>query len=132
MTLGRPSLSSHESTVPLPSSIDDEELTHTYRDPGTSVKASSRTAFFVQTIALYQILGQILHNVYKPWDQDVRPYDNNHQAGHIARIGVIIELHEALRRFEENLPVPLRKGEHVAGTHQSNIAIRQRNVLQTR
>lgn len=133
MTLGRPSLSSHESTVPLPSSIDDEELIHTYRDPGVSVKASSRTAFFVQTIKLYQILGQILHDVYKPWDQALRQYDNHHhQRGHTALIGVIIELNEALRRFEENLPESLRQSKPLVRTNQTDVSMRQRNVLRTR
>lgn len=92
MTFGRPSMTSHLPSVPLPGDFD---LMSSQESQGPSLMA-----FYVATIELYQILDSILSDVYHTW---------RGQSGATMSVGqgtfdVIIGLEERLFQYESKLP----------------------------
>lgn len=131
MTYGRPSMTSHLPSVPLPG---DEGLS-----PVGETRNPSLLAFYIATIELYQILDSILSDVYKAWRGRSSSVPTSDSGGAIKQAGldVVVELEEKLIDYESNLP------SFLSWTHQSTTPIvtsasdqltlhRQRNVLHAR
>lgn len=66
MTLGRPMSLSGEWPVQLPRAIDDAYIKPTSLICHQPPDVFSRTSFFIHTIKLYTVLGEILTSVYNP------------------------------------------------------------------
>ncbi|KAL2009964.1 hypothetical protein VTN00DRAFT_5771 [Thermoascus crustaceus] len=130
MTLGRPTVTSHDTTVPLPSTIDDENLSADSSNCVQPANVFSRTTFFVQAIKLYRILDKILSKIYKPWNEATRGTTTDEERVHISRVDVIIQLDAELTNFETNLPDALHWSR--GAQNRDGILLRQTNVLHAR
>lgn len=135
MTLGRPCLNSRNSNVPLPSPLEEEKniVESPQREP-QDPDAASTSAFFTQTVKLYQILERILNQVYDPWKENEAGRSAEDGGKDLGRqISCIAELDMELDRFESDIPDVLRKLEDDDGdvSRTSNL-LRQCNVLRTR
>jgi hypothetical protein len=64
MTFGRPSMISLRTQVTLPLAIDDEYLSNDNTPCEQPKGTFSQTGFFIQTLKLYDILGEILAIFY--------------------------------------------------------------------
>lgn len=128
MTYGRPSMTSHLPSVPLPGAVG--------RSPVGRTPNPALMTFYVATIELYQILDSILSDVYNAW----RGRSNNSRTGggptsKQAGLDVVIELEEKLLDNESNLPDFLSWKHQPAPTADPSdqlILDRQRNVLHAR
>lgn len=135
MTLGRPMMT-HQHNLPLPSSLYDEDFA-TWDNPSSNEKLSLFT-FYVETIKLYQLLGKVVTNVYKPWSahatQDSSPRFTREPQNEIP---TIMLLAEELSHYEQDIPEALhwRDGQQLRnklpGVPQTIIQ-RQSNVLHAR
>jgi hypothetical protein len=97
MTYGRPSMTSHLPSVPLPGAVGRSLVGGT---PNPALMT-----FYIATIELYQILDSILSDVYNAWrgrssNSPTGGWATSKQAG----LDVIIELEEKLFEYESNLP----------------------------
>lgn len=92
MTFGRPSMTSHLPSVPLPG-LFDLMSSQDSQDP-------SLMAFYVATIELYQILDSILSDVYHTW----RGRSSATMTLGQGAFDVIIGLEERLIQYESKLP----------------------------
>ncbi|KAB8263705.1 fungal-specific transcription factor domain-containing protein [Aspergillus pseudonomiae] len=125
MTYGRPTMTSHLPSVPLPACSE----AGSGEDQSPSVMV-----FYIATIELYRILDSILSDVYQVWwsKSSATP------GGPIAKQGgldVIISLEEKLFEYESNLPSFLNWTKPMTPTTMSAkqlILRRQRNVLHAR
>lgn len=123
MTYGRPSMTSHLPSVPLPETGEEE---HSSGSP-------SPMAFYISTIVLYRILDSILSDIYGAWRGRSSPGSRRHATKH-CRLDVIIEIEERLSEYENNLPHFLnwnRPLDQATNPEQSTLH-RQRNVLHAR
>lgn len=105
MTLGRPMMT-HQHDLPLPSSLYEEDFVN-YDSRSRREKISFLT-FYVETIKLYQILGRVVADIYKPWSaysmqdasgQPSRKHQNESQT--------IMSLAEDLCNYEDDISLPL-------------------------
>ena len=135
MTLGRPMMT-HQHNLPLPSSLDDEDFATYASDSG--LKKLSMLTFYVETIKLYQLLGQVVTDVYKPWSA----YSTQDSSWRAARepqhdAHTIMLLAEELSDYEENISLTLhwQRGqqfrENLSEVPRSIIQ-RQSNILHAR
>ncbi|KAJ5555996.1 hypothetical protein N7513_003638 [Penicillium frequentans] len=121
MTYGRPSMTAHLKSVPLPGGFDlrTRQVTEEF----------SLAAFYVWTIKLYSILDTILADVYKAWHG--RSSETTPRAQQ-PEIDTIVQLENQLLQYQFSIP------PHLSWTEQSPLASksldhsilnRQRNVL---
>ena len=132
MTLGRPALASREASVPLPAAVDDKYLE--CENPTLSLPPgvfSEDTTFFVQTLKLYAIFGEVLTHVYKPWqDRSKEEQMDSRRVSNI--IGIVMGLENDLSEFKSNLPPQLNWDSQETRTGEPWLLERQRNILYTR
>lgn len=122
MTYGRPSMTSHLPSVPLPETGEEEHSSGT----------PSPMTFYISTIELYRILDSILSDIYGAWRGHSSHGSRRHATKH-GGLDVIIELEEKLSEYENNLPHFLNWNRPLdqAITEQLTLQ-RQRNVLRAR
>ncbi|KAF9893639.1 hypothetical protein FE257_010951 [Aspergillus nanangensis] len=129
MTYGRPTMTSHLSSVPLP-------LRAEVGEDGRP----SYMSFYIATIELYRILDNILEDVYRSWHRrgNTPPTASSTTAAATtrqARLDVIIELEQKLFEYASGLPSFLSWTEPTTSTADSSYDLvlqRQRNVLHAR
>lgn len=124
MTYGRPTMTSHLSSVPLPES----SVT------GSMEQRPSVMSFYISTIELYKILDTILSDVYKAWRGRGSTTATGPTTRH-AGLDVIMELEEKLLDYEAHVPSFLNWTSPATPTGESPdrmIWKRQRNVLHAR
>ena len=126
MTFGRPSMTSHLPSVPLPGALDLMSFQGS-QDP-------SLMTFYVATIELYQILDSILSDVYHTW----RGRSSATAMGQ-GTFDVIIGLEEKLLQYESQLPwfldwtgLSLSPPSLEIDPSRRKILDRQKNVLHAR
>lgn len=105
MTLGRPSMTSHLPTIPLPSTLSDHDLINGRSFDRQSVNAHSHVVFYVCTIELYKILDDIMSEVYMAWRNGTG--GNASITGGRAKqagLDVIIDIDSKLCNYETSLP----------------------------
>src|SRR5689334_23149684 len=102
MTLGRPMMTPCHFTVPLPSHIDVDASIQV-QDQVEGSRTVSFLAFYVETIKLYQILGNVLTKVYKPWSVNTPSSDKDTKDIQHKDLEAIVSLDEELSNFEENI-----------------------------
>ncbi|RHZ50185.1 hypothetical protein CDV55_102112 [Aspergillus turcosus] len=122
MTYGRPSMTSHLPSVPLPETGEEEHSSGT----------PSPMTFYISTIELYRILDSILSDIYGAWRGHSSHGSRRHATKH-GGLDVIIELEEKLSEYENNLPhfLDWNRPLDQAITEQLTLQ-RQRNVLRAR
>jgi hypothetical protein len=123
MTYGRPSMTSHLPSVPLPGTEEEE---HSSETPSPMV-------FYIATIELYSILDSILSDIYRAWRGRSSPGSRRHTTKH-GGLDVIMELEEKLFEYENSLPPFLnwnRPLDQATNPEQTTLH-RQRNVLHAR
>ncbi|KAL4894870.1 fungal-specific transcription factor domain-containing protein [Aspergillus ambiguus] len=122
MTYGRPTMTSHLSSVPLPASPG----TGSTEEQGPPVMA-----FYIAAIELYKILDSILSDIYKAWHSK-RGATSTGSTTRQGGLDVIIDLEEKLFEYESNLP-PILNWTTQEGSPSDPatqlILARQRNVL---
>jgi hypothetical protein len=138
MTLGRPTMTTHASNVPVPCIADDTIEGGGGRSPNASQEAPTKMTYFVQSIKLSTVLERILNRVYQPWmrkpaSDGLQPHDF-HQS-----FDTIIDLDSQLADFEADVPFFLNWNRSLSSLEQSatppgmtNIIRLQRNVLHGR
>lgn len=127
MTYGRPSMTSHLPSVPLPEAEGSSPVGET-RNP-------SLMAFYIATIELYQILDSILSDVYNAWrGRSSNTITSRSAATKQAGLDVVIDLEERLFEYESNVPSFLSWVRQSTPAVDSDQVIldRQRNVLHAR
>lgn len=131
MTLGRPALAPRKPAVPLPAALEDAYLEGMHATGAEPTDRFSKSTFFVQTLKLYTIFGEVLTNVYEPW-QD-RSAEALLVENHIdTSIKTVIDLERDLAGFKSALPQQLDwDGEHIKGNEPPFVE-RQRNILYAR
>lgn len=133
MTLGRPATTPYKSAVPLPVAIDDEYLipgAHGCVQPDNIL---ARNSFFVQTLKLNQILGEVLFKVYNAWDEANENEDGLEERVGNQLVAVVVELDSKLAKFEKDLPEAFRWVEVDPEDLRPDSVIQlQRNVLALR
>ncbi|KAH7010548.1 fungal-specific transcription factor domain-containing protein [Ilyonectria destructans] len=103
MTLGRPTMTTHMSNVPLPSHLDDAK-------GGVEPTASSenrnhsRMQFFNESIRLSKILEGILLKVYRPWKSELRSDGSCDGQQDPTSLQDLLELDARLSRFQNSVP----------------------------
>lgn len=126
MTLGRPSITTGQSDIPLPMAAND--------DPLPSVPSQNNapcTSFFVQAINLNKILADILTDIYKPWSH----LGGRNQIGQLLKnnsFDIIINLDNKLSDFKCQVPEQLYWGRRDRERQLTEISLRQSNVLHAR
>jgi hypothetical protein len=136
MTLGRPMMTPCHFTVPLPSHIDVDASIQV-QDQVEGSRTVSFLAFYVETIKLYQILGNVLTKVYKPWSVNTPSSDKDTKDIQHKDLEAIVSLDEELSNFEENIIPPLHweRDAHLRESlPESDLVVlrRQMNLLQIR
>ncbi|KAK2812641.1 hypothetical protein FQN50_001287 [Emmonsiellopsis sp. PD_5] len=121
MTYGRPSMTSHLASVPLPDTAGERQT-------------PSLMTFYSATIRLYKILDDILSDVYNVWRAGPRQEHSSSRSQ--GSFDTLIELERRLCTYESDLPPFLNwtapsPPEHPP-TDQSTTLERQRNVLHGR
>lgn len=124
MTYGRPSMTAHLKSVPLPGNyhLKTRQETEEY----------SLATFYVSTIKLYSILDRILADIYKAWRGQSR---ESTLEGKEPELDIIVQLENQLLQYKFNVPPPLRwtgKSTLASETSDHSILNRQRNVLHLR
>ncbi|KAH8805120.1 fungal-specific transcription factor domain-containing protein [Xylogone sp. PMI_703] len=131
MTLGRPAALSYKSSVPLPSSIDDEYLIPGRSNYEQPENLFPRTAFYVQTLTLNKILSEVLSRVYNSWNETGKSDQGaSHEKMSNEMIQIIVELDTKLVMFEQELP-PIFRWDEIdpRELRPESIIQLQRNVL---
>jgi hypothetical protein len=127
MTLGRPMLLSDKWPVQLPRPIDDRYIDFTSAICHQPPDIFSRTYFFIHTIKLYKILGEILSSVYNTASGGEAPGERAESSP----LDAIVKMDCALSDFESNIPPELYWMNRKEGK-VSSILERQTNVLHAR
>ena len=133
MTLGRPSMTYGKIVAPQPLAVDDEYLSGTLTSCSQPQNVFPITTFFLQSIKLFGILGDILWKVYKPWNEAIGTDRLNEERLQENSMDTIIVLDCALSDFESNIPPQLRwNGRRPTEVLENRILVQQRNVLHGR
>ena len=144
MAYGRPFMIPVTQNLNLPQAIDDELLTSYPNPPATQPPDKpSHMAFFVHTLQLYEIMGEILTTLYSTGTrrllEDTSGVSDEQQRA--TNLSSIIRLEMALDTWEKGLPWFLRLGTYTRDSADSprnqrnktdNILLRQNNVLRAR
>ncbi|ANB14628.1 Asg1p [Sugiyamaella lignohabitans] len=127
MTFGRPLMVTQDFKVNPPAFLDDSYIT----DSGTITPPKSSPpsilGFYQQTILLYDILADILQNVYDTHDSTA--VDDDEQR--LLVLTNILKTDCRLNKFKKNIP-PHLQVEKILQHPPSNPFARQTNVLQAR
>ncbi|KAI9497290.1 fungal-specific transcription factor domain-containing protein [Zychaea mexicana] len=151
MAYGRPFMIPVTQNLILPQAIDDELLTSNSDPPAAQPENKpSQMAFFVHTLQLYEIMGDILTTLYST---GTRRLENDtylfkyifemilDEQQRTSNLSSIIRLEMALNAWEKALPWFLRLGTYTQDSANSprnrrdmtdNILLRQNNVLRAR
>ncbi|KIW05964.1 uncharacterized protein PV09_03149 [Verruconis gallopava] len=125
ITLGRPALLRHGSTVALPAAIDDEYLDKNVPQPPGQI---STITFFVQAAKLYTTLGKIFSKVYG--ENETEKPDLQRCLGSIDQL---IELDAELSEFAEEVPDALSWTKESTEVRQRSTQLAQQsNILRAR
>jgi hypothetical protein len=132
MTLGRPTITSGESNVPFPTAVDDEYLDYDTNAAQQPDSIFSENNFFVQTLKLYNILGETLRHVYNP--SQIKESDDQHVSDRLSNspMNTVLNLESAISDFESNMPSQLRWDRSGVEVNERDGLERQRIVLHTR
>jgi hypothetical protein len=101
MVLGRPTISSYQLTIPLPTSTDDDELLDIPNIPGKAPRPS-HINFMAEIARLYVTLGKILSNIYKPVPVDAKL--NTGKDWDSESLNIIVSLDEEISNLEDTMP----------------------------
>lgn len=122
-----------QATIPLPSVTPEDESLWEMDKP------LSQFTFYVETIKLYLILGNILSRVYKPWSVQGSDFGRQENSSHVQAtdLEAIMSLDEELSNFEDGIASYLHweRGINTRDSlseHCQWIIRRQTNVLHAR
>lgn len=130
MTLGRPMSLSDAWPAQLPRAIDDEYMDSTSQLCEQPPGVFSCISFYICTIKLYKILGNILTNVYNLYPvlginkSSTDQNENN-------PLDTLVKMDCALSEFESTIPPQLHWKQR-EGAERSLVSERQSNVLHAR
>lgn len=128
MAYGRPFMIPVSQQPALPQVIDDDLLTTAPNPPAVQPEDKpSHMAFFVHTIRLYEIMGDILNTIYSGGTRRSVGNMNTPEEG---GLNAVIRLQSALSTWERTLPWFLKPSGLASLT--DNAIIRQNNVLRAR
>lgn len=99
MTYGRPSMTSNIPKVPLPRPLEDSQLSFQSDQTGSTTSNLSRMRFFCESVRVYEILDEILSNVY--WSG---PLSSTSTGMKDLPADSVILLDAKLRNFEAEVP----------------------------
>ncbi|KAJ5326711.1 uncharacterized protein N7506_009813 [Penicillium brevicompactum] len=129
MTYGRPSMTSHLARVPAPDGLELSGHQHDTSGPPLM-------AFYIEAIKLYDILDNILADVYNAWRGRLRQDNLPSPTLSIRSLQIVLEVERELLMFKSNVPCFLKwtTGAHsTPSLPEPNMAIaQQRNVLHAR
>ncbi|KXJ87225.1 fungal-specific transcription factor domain-domain-containing protein [Microdochium bolleyi] len=114
MTLGRPPMVTWPTTIPMPAAVDDEELK---TGAGSSCEevaageAPSKTAFFVHTLRLMDVMMSVLKSLYRPFEELTRSSLFPSSSVETLSLIKIVELEAELARWRRDVPSYLRYHE---------------------
>ena len=132
MTLGRPMMT-HLHSLPLPSAFYDEDFL--FYDGESGQEKVSYISFYIETVKLYQILGRVVTDIYKPWSVDPFQDPTGHSISSSKdEIPVITKLADEMSDYEENISPFLHwdRGQpfrHDLPDSERDIIQRQANIL---
>lgn len=124
MLFGRPLMIHDQDAylVQLPTAQDDKNITHT----GILMSPRpSKMAFYIATLQLYRILGDILRELYSPRDD----YRTMKEEQWLSKVSSIMRFDKELKDWFSSVPKFLQWGSK---EDVSDDIVRQRNVLQVR
>lgn len=116
----------------LPAAIDDEYLaTEPGKDHSQPCRLPSKIEFFAWALRLYDILSEILSQLYTSDRDDFRSKPYEMQAAKIDDddVAPVLRLDRSLTNFWNALPVSLKQSDN---GNMDVIFIRQSNVLKAR
>jgi len=124
MLFGRPLMIHDQDAflVQLPAAVDDQFITPTAILPSNK---PSKMTFYIATLQLYQILGDILRGLYSPRDD----YQTMKNEQWLSKVSSIMRFDKELKDWHAGVPKFLQWGSE---EEVSDDIIRQRNVLQVR
>jgi hypothetical protein len=129
MTLGRPSTLRAADDVPIPSVLDDGNMS---LDDTSSLPDGAVGTFFFQNSRAARLLGRILDQIYHP-SSSTHPKVGS-QPTQLLRpetLSTILNFHSELEDFESSNPITLCVNEN--GVSRPNSVLqRQQNVLHSR
>jgi len=124
MLFGRPLMIHDQDAylVPLPTAQDDQYIL------SSSILTSpqpSKMSFYIATLQLYKILGDILRGLYSPRDD----YRTMEEGQWLVKVSSIMRFDKQLKDWLTQVPSFLQWG---STDEVSDDIVRQRNVLQVR
>lgn len=124
MLFGRPLMIHDQDAylVPLPTAQDDQYIIPTSILPSTQ---PSKMSFYIATLQLYKILGDILRGLYSPRDD----YRTMKEGQWLVKVSSIMRYDKELKDWLAQVPSFLQWG---STDEVSDDILRQRNVLQVR
>lgn len=124
MLFGRPLMIHDQDAylVQLPAAVDDQYITATAI---LSSNKPSKMTFYIATLQLYRILGDILRGLYSPRD-DYRTMKNEQW---LSKVSLIMRFDKELKDWHATVPKFL---QWESKEEVPDDIIRQRNVLQIR
>jgi hypothetical protein len=125
MLFGRPLMIHDQDAylVPLPTAQDDEYIMSTSILPSSQ---PSKMSFYIATLQLYKILGDILRGLYSPRDD----YRTMKEGQWLIKVSSIMRFDKELKDWLAQVPSFLQWG--TITDEVSDDIVRQRNVLQVR
>jgi hypothetical protein len=134
MVLGRPTISSYQLTIPLPTTTDDDECFN-IDDLPKDTQRPSHIIFLVESVKLYVTLGKVLSIVYKSGLMSAN--DTSIKEGKSESFNMIMSLDEEISNWEETMPSWLHweRGIHARDSlpePQRLLLSKQSNLLHAR
>ncbi|EON65107.1 hypothetical protein W97_04343 [Coniosporium apollinis CBS 100218] len=134
MTFGRPAMITSQAAATVPRPVTPNELPE-QPDPLGRISAGSGPLsdlnFFIQTLQLYEILNEILLDLYTPASSGPSEdaYEFYFGTISVGKGNSIFELERKLLRWNQDLPIHLR---YEPDSNKHEIHIRQANILRLR
>jgi hypothetical protein len=134
MVLGRPTISSYQLTIPLPTTTDDDECFN-IDDLPEGTQRPSHIIFLAESVKLYVTLGKVLSTVYKSGLMSAN--DTSIKEGKSESFNKIMSLDEEISNWEETMPSWLHweRGIHARDSlpePQRLLLSKQSNLLRAR
>jgi hypothetical protein len=134
MVLGRPTISSYQLTIPLPTTTDDDECFN-IDDLPKDTQRPSHIIFLAESVKLYVTLGKVLSIVYKSGLMSAN--DTSIKEGKSESFNMIMSLDEEISNWEETMPSWLHweRGIHARDSlpePQRLLLSKQSNLLHAR
>jgi len=101
MVLGRPTISSYQLNIPLPTTTDDDEC-FDIDDLPEGTQRPSHITFLAESAKLYVTLGKVLSTVYKSGLMSAN--DTSVKEGKSESFNMIMSLDEEISNWEETMP----------------------------